>query len=285
MDVTEKDSKLPKISIGMPVYNGEKYIKEAIESILNQTFQDFEVVISDNCSVDNTQEICEKYVSLDPRIKYVRQSKNIGANLNFKFLLTYARADYFMWLAHDDMMGDSNYLNKMYTKIVEGYDFCFANTKFLSENGLVDRKVFGRFEKCVTKFDFCRETTYICSYQFYGLFRRLFLTENYKYVDICSHMKCYGEGLIVHAMTLKSTPSYVPDVSLIYRRHDQNISSMSNGKHYRDFFEFTFHLIRMYTSSKDFTFREKAILLKNILVLHSRHLLVLTFPQLSLLKR
>ena len=68
---------IPKVRIGMPVYNGEKFIREAIDSLLAQTFSDFELIISDNCSTDKTQEICKEYASKDPRVKYLRQIENI----------------------------------------------------------------------------------------------------------------------------------------------------------------------------------------------------------------
>jgi len=71
----------------MPVYNGEKYIREALDSLLAQTFTDFELIISDNASTDGTQVICEEYAARDPRIRYVRQRENRGAVANFRFVL------------------------------------------------------------------------------------------------------------------------------------------------------------------------------------------------------
>ena len=75
------------VSIGLPVYNGEKFLKKRIDSILNQTYENFELIISDNASTDNTRKICESYTKQDSRIRYVCQQKNIGAIENFKFLL------------------------------------------------------------------------------------------------------------------------------------------------------------------------------------------------------
>ena len=92
----------PKISIGMPVYNGHKYIKDALDSLLAQTFTNFEIIISDNASTDETQAICEKYAANDKRIRYIRQSENIGSINNFQFVLNESIGTYFMWAAHDD---------------------------------------------------------------------------------------------------------------------------------------------------------------------------------------
>lgn len=93
----------PKVSIGMPVYNGAKTIEKAINSILAQTFQNFELIISDNASNDETENICRRFASKDPRIRYMRQNKNIGAHANFNFLISEATEKYFMWAAVDDL--------------------------------------------------------------------------------------------------------------------------------------------------------------------------------------
>lgn len=93
---------IPKVSIGMPVYNGEKFIRGALDSLLVQTFTDFELIISDNASTDNTERICQEYAAKDNRIRYVRQLKNVGPVANFKYVLDEAVGVYFMWAAHDD---------------------------------------------------------------------------------------------------------------------------------------------------------------------------------------
>ena len=72
----------PRISIGMPVYNGESYLAQALDCFLVQTFDDFEILISDNASTDRTGEIAEDYASCDPRVRYFRQDRNIGAGPN-----------------------------------------------------------------------------------------------------------------------------------------------------------------------------------------------------------
>ena len=90
-----------KLSIGLPVYNGELFIERAIESILAQTFTDFELIISDNASTDSTPKICEEYLNKDDRIIFVRQDKNMGGGWNFNFLLQKAVGEYFVWVAAD----------------------------------------------------------------------------------------------------------------------------------------------------------------------------------------
>ena len=112
----------PKLTIGMPVYNGELFIKRAIESILAQTFTDFELIISDNASTDSTQEICQSFSKKDNRIRIFKQEKNIGVHRNFYFLLSQARGEYFAWAAVDD------YLDK---------DFMEKNLKVLESNNSI----------------------------------------------------------------------------------------------------------------------------------------------------
>jgi len=93
----------PQVSIGMPVYNGEPFIREALDSLLAQTFTDFELIISDNASTDGTEAICREYAVKDDRIRYVRQAENRGALANFQFVLDEAVGEYFMWAAADDV--------------------------------------------------------------------------------------------------------------------------------------------------------------------------------------
>ena len=93
----------PKVSIGLIVYNGGEYLRGAIDSFLAQTFDDYEIIISDNASTDDTQIICEEYAALNHKIRYIRQVKNQGPIFNFKYVLEQARGDYFMWASHDDI--------------------------------------------------------------------------------------------------------------------------------------------------------------------------------------
>ena len=87
----------------MPVYNGESDISAALDSLLTQTFENFEIIISDNASTDATEKICQNYASKDFRIRYIRQKTNLGATKNFEIVLHEAVAKYFVWAACDDI--------------------------------------------------------------------------------------------------------------------------------------------------------------------------------------
>ncbi|NEU72877.1 glycosyltransferase [Hassallia byssoidea VB512170] len=93
----------PRLSIGLPVYNGEKFLKEAIESLLAQTFADFELIICDNASTDKTEEICRTYATKDKRIRYYRNERNIGCAPNFNRVFELSTGEYFKWAAYDDL--------------------------------------------------------------------------------------------------------------------------------------------------------------------------------------
>ena len=92
-----------RVSIGLPVYNGENYVAEAIESLLAQTYSDFELVICDNASSDRTPQICQDYAAKDKRIRYHHNERNVGITSNFNLTFERSSGRYFKWVAHDDV--------------------------------------------------------------------------------------------------------------------------------------------------------------------------------------
>lgn len=93
----------PRVTIGVPVFNGGSFLAETLDSLLNQTFSDFEIVISDNASTDRTEQICRDYVARDPRIRYYRSDVNRGAAWNHNRVFELSRGDYFKWNSADDL--------------------------------------------------------------------------------------------------------------------------------------------------------------------------------------
>ncbi len=87
----------------MPVYNGQEYLPQALDALIGQTFDDFEIIISDNVSTDATESICRAYAARDSRIRYLRRTSNIGATRNFNAVFQAARGEYFKWASHDDL--------------------------------------------------------------------------------------------------------------------------------------------------------------------------------------
>ncbi len=107
----------PRLSIGLPVYNGEEYLAESLEALLGQTYEDFELVISDNASTDGTEDICRRYAKQDPRIRYIRLPRNIGAAPNHNHVFTECRGELFKWASHDDL-----YARDLLKRCVEALD-------------------------------------------------------------------------------------------------------------------------------------------------------------------
>ncbi len=125
---------MPQISIGLPVYNGARNIKSALDSILNQTFSDYEIIISDNASTDETQQICHEFVSRDSRIKYFRQTENIGAPNNFRFVYEQANAPLFKWMAHDDWI-DPDFLSVLVPVASTRHAIVFGHLQMVTHEG------------------------------------------------------------------------------------------------------------------------------------------------------
>src|SRR4029077_16300744 len=102
--ILETDNK-KLVSIGLPVYNGERFLPAAVGSLLSQTYAHFELIISDNASTDGTEEICRRYASADARVWCSRCETNVGPRRNFNRLFELAQGEYFKWAAHDDAYG------------------------------------------------------------------------------------------------------------------------------------------------------------------------------------
>jgi glycosyltransferase involved in cell wall biosynthesis len=108
----EKDAtrgKAPRVSVGMPAYNGTRYIQAAIESILRQTFTDLELIVQDNASTDQTVALCEEIAKSDPRLRVIRNPVNLGVNPNYRKVAQNARGEYFKWHSANDLI-DPDYL-------------------------------------------------------------------------------------------------------------------------------------------------------------------------------
>lgn len=93
----------PRVSIAVPVYNGQRYLRATLDSLLNQTYRDIEIIICDNASTDATESICREYVARDSRVRYLRAERNVGPAANYNRGIEAARGDYFKWNAADDL--------------------------------------------------------------------------------------------------------------------------------------------------------------------------------------
>jgi glycosyltransferase involved in cell wall biosynthesis len=125
-------------SIGLPVYNGARYLRGAVESVLAQTFEDFELVISDNASSDDTPAICRDLADRDGRIRYEPLESNIGPVGNHNRCIELSRGRYFMWLAYDDLLGPTQLGRCVETlESQPGAAMAFPRLRYMDESGNV----------------------------------------------------------------------------------------------------------------------------------------------------
>lgn len=223
-----KYPEVPTASIGLPVYNGERFIREALDSALNQTFGDFELIISDNNSSDATEEICREYGARDPRIKYIRHEKNYGSIWNFNFVAERATGRFFTWLAHDDVLNPEfleqtvQYMLGHAEVVIAAVDF-----KIIDENGAelrVDRLEEFRDSRTWVKrripfFEFGYPRIHLC---FYGLMR----------ADLCKsivekvrtpQMLTGWEYPILARFAAVGEVAALPTILRMYRSHDSGL--------------------------------------------------------------
>ncbi len=130
----------PKVSIGLPVLNGERFLERAVDSVLKQDFGDWELLITDNGSTDRTPEIGRRYADSDPRIGYRRNPENLGATANFKIAFEMTRGEFFMWLAYDDWLAPT-YLSSCLAELEADPDavMCFTGMGVVDDTGEVFR--------------------------------------------------------------------------------------------------------------------------------------------------
>jgi len=196
----------PAITIGMPVYNGADSIKIVLDSLLNQTFRNFELIISDNASTDDTEKICRSYAAENDQIKYIRQKKNIVAIANFKYVLSEACGDYFIWAAADDIRS-ADYLQLNYDFLQDNPNYVASGTpngfdnwpssKELVKFSIEEDEVFKRHLKF---FNNCFQSHGL----FYCLFRTKILTDSDIFDDIFTNSDWLGFdwATILHLLTI-----------------------------------------------------------------------------------
>lgn len=144
----------------MPVFNGEKTIEAALDSILGQSHPDFELIISDNASTDRTEEICRQYAKEDCRIHYIRQPQNIGAAKNFLYVLEQSQAQYFMWATSDDVKS-VDFLANNYLFLIKNPDYVASTSPVRFEDSgfdsikMGDASLIGDFPERIQEYFSC----------------------------------------------------------------------------------------------------------------------------------
>ncbi|OLD63026.1 MAG: hypothetical protein AUI53_00465 [Acidobacteria bacterium 13_1_40CM_2_60_7] len=225
----EERSRKPRVSVGMPVYNCERYVAEAIESHLRQTYTDFELVITDNASTDRSEEICRAYASRDPRIKYHRNPENLGAGGNFRRCFELAQGDYFRWTPSDDVVGPE--LLELCVEVLDrdpSVLVAYPRTRLIDANGRIlqdyDENLHLINDRPSARFEGVMRNLRLCNLQ-YGLTRREVLGRT-------GLMRSYTGGDIPLILELSLYGKFyeVPE-HLFYRRmHESAASAMKDEK-------------------------------------------------------
>jgi glycosyltransferase involved in cell wall biosynthesis len=209
----------PLVSIGLFVYNGERFLEETLQSILNQTFTDFELIISDNASTDRTGEIAKAYASQDDRIRYYRNEKNMGAGWNVRRVYELATGKYFKQAAADDLLEPDFLLRCI--EILESDPDCvvaYARTREVDENGTFIKNYVTQMKTDssdpAARFRGILMTGGHMCYQIFGVMRMSALSQippQGSYVN--------ADGVLLARMSLIGRFHEIPEHLFISRRH------------------------------------------------------------------
>jgi glycosyltransferase involved in cell wall biosynthesis len=131
----------PRLTLGMPVYNGERFLEQSLDALLAQTYTEFELIITDNGSSDRTSEIAKHYEAVDPRVRYFRHDQNRGSTFNHNFAVEQARGELFKWVSDDDL-----YAPELLERCIDALDsrpelsLAHSWTAFIDEEGKITER-------------------------------------------------------------------------------------------------------------------------------------------------
>ena len=226
----------PRVSIGMPVYDGERYLAATLDSLLAQTFDDFELIISDNASADRTEQICREYAARDTRIRYSRNPTNLGAARNYNRVFELSSAPYFKWAAADDLCAPE-YLARCVEVLDRepGAVLAYPKTQIIDEHGQIlsvyDDRMHVQSPRASERFRHLLRALGECNAVF-GLIRsdvlgRTPLIGRYIGSDIC----------LLAELSLYGTFWEVPDFLFFRRNHPFASSSNRSVEKQMEFFD------------------------------------------------
>ncbi len=222
---------MPQVSIGLPVFNGENYIREALQSLLAQTYEDFELIICDNASVDGTAEICLDVAAKDKRVSYFRNATNLGAAPNFNRCVDLSIGRYFKWAAHDDICLP-NYLRLCLAVLEREPDvvLCHTSTQVIDARGFVVcdyTREDGRFASRdpITRFANAIDNEHTCV-SIFGLMRRDVLVRTPRIANYVGSDRNLLAELALHGRIV-----HVPEVQFLSRdHHERSVRAIEKSK-------------------------------------------------------
>lgn len=225
----------PLVSVGMPVYNGERFLSQALDSLLAQDYENFELIISDNTSEDATQPICLAYASRDRRIRYYRNDIHVGAVKNFNRVFELSKGKYFMWAAHDDLRD-----NQLIRKCVDALEkdnqavLCCTGLQIIDED---DREVARYSNFDVSHLDLWGRVRFLLMSNphtatcVYSLIRSEALKKTRLFRDVPGALPAWGSDMVLLLdLCVLGKFIEVPEVSFYYRYSAQSYSSTAKDR-------------------------------------------------------
>ncbi len=245
------------VSIGLPTYNRAALLRHSLDSLLAQTYKDFELIISDDGSTDNTQQLCEEYSAYDKRVRYIRHPKNIGHVINFEYVVRQARGEYFMWGGDDDLW-DKRFIEKLvaaleanpraslavssYQRVYSDGEIC--NTTILEKENDLNN---------LTQGEICRKvfsSRYSVKHFMYGIYRKNFLD------SLFVRPKPDGinwDRVFSGEVALSSRVVSVPELLLFVGQHrmplKKRYKNQDLGRAYKESFAWSKYLLRLFWRS------------------------------------
>ncbi|UCF18339.1 MAG: glycosyltransferase family 2 protein [Gemmatimonadota bacterium] len=216
---------LPTVSVGLPVYNGERYLEQALASIANQTLENLEIIISDNGSTDNTEEICRTFAAQDRRIRYFRQQQNQGAAFNYNFVFRKSKAQYFKWATHDDVLAD-DFLRRCVEVLEHNPHFvlCYSKTRLIGESNqtLAMEEDELRLDSAdlTTRFFSALSPMKLCHNPIFGVVRRNILAKTRLIGSFLASDRCLIAELILYGPFHE-----IPEQLFVRRRHSNSVGT------------------------------------------------------------
>jgi glycosyltransferase involved in cell wall biosynthesis len=217
----------PQVTVAFPVFNGERYVTGALEALLAQTFEDFELLISDNASNDGTPDICRSFAARDSRVRYVRHEVNRGLVWNHDFTLREARGTYFTWANHDDLHAPE-FLERCVAAMDAdpGLVHCNTQTRVIDAEGQPVGSISGSFTIASPEpHERLREVVGLGTHRYrgqqaFGLFR----TATLESIPHLSTHVAWDRALLAE-LSLHGRFVEIPEPLFFYRRHAQQASS------------------------------------------------------------
>jgi glycosyltransferase involved in cell wall biosynthesis len=214
----------------LPVFNGENYIEEALDSILAQTYTDFELVVSDNASTDRTPQICQEHAARDRRIRYFRNPQNLGGVANYNRTFALSSGEYFKWAGHDDVLAPG-FLEECVRVLDERPDAVLVH----SQTTIIDEqsRVTGNYDvvlrtdstKPHVRFHDLIWVRHWCV-QIYGLIRHSALEKTRLHGEYAS-----SDRVLLIELALLGPFHEIPERLFLWRRHSEQASRLAHDLH------------------------------------------------------